>query len=123
MRLLLLSVCAGLFAFTPPIAAQSIAGEWEATLHTPGGIRTVKMIFEVHGDTVTGTVKRPTGDVHLTGTVKVNAVKFSYTIDYNGNPLVLTVTATVTGDSMQGMVDFGGVAEDEFSAKRSGSGG
>jgi len=123
MKFLLLSVLAGLLAFTPPTAAQSIAGEWEATLHTPGGIRTVKMIFEVHGDTVTGTVKRPTGDVSLTGTVKANAVKFSYTIDYNGNPLVLTVTATVTGDSMQGMVDFGGVAEDEFSAKRSGSGG
>ncbi len=118
MKSLLLSIVGGVFAFTATVAAQSIAGEWDATLQTPGGVRTVKMVFQVNGDTLTGTVKRPAGDVPLVGTIKGNAVKFSYTINYEGNPLVLTVTATVAGDSMKGMVDFGGMAEDEFAATR-----
>jgi len=118
MKSLILSIVASCLVLVPTAGAQSIAGDWDATLHTPGGVRTVRMVFQVKGDTLTGTVKRPAGDVALTGTVKGSAVKFSYTIDYNGNALEITITATLTGDSMQGTVDFGGVAEDEFSAKR-----
>lgn len=118
MRTLTLSLVASCLVLVPPVAAQSIAGDWDATLMTPGGARTVRMVFVVKGDTLTGTVKRPAGDVALKGTVKGTAVQFSYTIDYNGSDLVLTITATVNGDTMQGRVDFGGVADDEFSAKR-----
>ena len=67
---------------------------------------------------MTGTVKRPAGEVPLTGTVKGDTVSFSYTILYNDNPLVLTVTAKLSGDSLTGVVDFGGAAQEEFSAKR-----
>jgi len=116
-RLILLAAvfCA---ALTSAVSAQSIAGEWDASINTPGGARSFKIIFRVSGDTLTGTVKREAGDVPLYGTVKGDAVRFSYTVNYNGNPLELTITATVTGDSMKGTVDFAGAAEDEFSAKR-----
>jgi hypothetical protein len=99
-------------------SAQSIAGEWDASINTPGGPRSFKIVFEVKGDTLTGTVKREAGDVPLTGTIRDSTVRFSYTVNYNGNPLTLTVTATVTGDSMKGTVDFAGAAEDEFRAQR-----
>ena len=118
MKALLLSLVASCLVLVPAASAQSVAGNWDATLQTPGGARTVRMVFQLNGDTLTGTVKRPTGDVALTGTVKGNMVKFSYLIDYNGNPMVITITATLAGDSMKGTVDFGGMAEDEFSAKR-----
>ena len=75
-------------------------------------------MVQVSGDTLTGTVKRPAGDVPLLGTIKGAAVRFSYTVEYNGNPLELTITATVTGDSMKGTVDFAGAGEDEFWATR-----
>jgi hypothetical protein len=104
-------------------APASIAGEWDATMSTPGGVRNFKIVFRVAGDTVTGTVKRTMGDVPLTGTIKGSDLKFSYTVDYNGNPLTLTMTATVTGDSMKGTVDFGGMQQDDFSAKRAVPGG
>jgi tetratricopeptide (TPR) repeat protein len=101
-----------------PAAAQSIAGEWNAAYNTPGGARTFSILFVVDGEKLTGTVKRPAGNSALTGTVKGNAVRFSYTVEYNGNALPLTVTATVAADSMRGVVDFGGSAEEDFWAAR-----
>jgi hypothetical protein len=103
---------------TTAAAAQSIAGEWDATMNTPGGARTFKIDFKVSGDSLSGTVHRAAGDVPLNGTIKGNAVTFSYTVNYNGNDLVLTMTVTVDRDTMKGTVSFGGQAEDEFSAKR-----
>ena len=98
--------------------AQSIAGEWDASINTPGGPRPLKITFQLKGDSLTGTVKRPAGEVPLVGTVSGDVVRFSYSVDYNGNVLVLTITAKVTGDSMAGTVDFAGAGEDEFWAKR-----
>lgn len=118
MRTFLLSIAIAGSALAAPASAQSIAGEWDATMNTPGGARTFKILFQVDGDKLTGTVKRQAGDVPLTGTIKDSLVTFSYTVDYNGNPLTLTMTATVKGDSMTGTVDFAGAAQDEFSAKR-----
>jgi len=118
MKTLLLSLLLGASPLAAPVAAQSIAGEWDATMNTPGGARSFKIIFQVDGQKLSGTVKRQAGDVPLTGTIKDSLVTFSYTVDYNGNPLTLTMTATVKGDAMKGTVDFGGAAQDEFSAKR-----
>lgn len=118
MKRLFLSLIVATAALTTTVAAQSLAGEWDAAMNTPGGVRTFKIVFVVSGDTLSGTVKRAAGDVPLAGTIKGNVVTFSYTVNYNGNDLVLTMTAQVDGDTMKGTVDFGGAAEDEFSAKR-----
>ncbi len=118
MKRLLLSLALATITFTTAAAAQSIAGEWDAAMNTPGGVRNFKIIFEVKGDTLTGTVKRGAGDSQLRGTIKGNVVNFSYTVNYNGNDLTLTMNATVDGDTMKGTVDFAGAGEDEFSAKR-----
>ena len=115
-RLCLITLC--LTVLCAAASAQSIAGEWDAAMNTPGGVRNFKIVFEVHGDSLSGTVRRAAGDVPLRGTVKGNAVKFSYTVNYNGNDLTLTMTATVDGDAMKGTVDFAGAGEDEFSARR-----
>ena len=118
---LMLGIAAGpVQALRTPVA-PSIAGEWDATMNTPGGARTFKIVFQVSGEVVTGTVKRTAGDVALTGTIKGNELKFSYTIDYNGTPLIISMTALVDGDTMKGTVDFGGAAQDDFSAKRAGT--
>jgi hypothetical protein len=106
-------------ALTTSAAAQSIAGTWDAAMNTPGGVRNFKIDFQVSGDTLTGTVHRPNGEtVPLRGTVKGKAVTFSYTIKYNDSDLILTIATMVDGDTMKGTVDFGGAAQDEFSAKR-----
>jgi hypothetical protein len=102
------------------LAAQtsSVAGEWDATMNTPGGPRPIKFIFKVEGEKLTGTAKRSNGDVTLAGTVKGEDISFSYTIEYNGNSVSLTFTGKVKGDTMGGTVYFNESASDEWSAKR-----
>lgn len=97
---------------------STVAGEWDATYNTPGGARPLTLILKVEGEKLTGTAKRPTGDVPVTGTIKGKDITFSYTVNYNGNDLTLTFTGKVTGDAMSGSVSFGGNADDEWSAKR-----
>ena len=72
MKRLLLSLALATVTLTTAAAAQSIAGEWDAAMNTPGGVRNFKIIFEVKGDTLTGTVKRGAGDSQLRGTIKGN---------------------------------------------------
>ena len=101
-----------------PQQAPKVAGEWNAEMSTPGGVRTFRIVFQVDGDKVTGTVKRPTGDVKLEGSLKGNQLTFAYTVVYNDNPLTLTISVVVDGDTMKGTVDFAGAAQDEFNARR-----
>jgi hypothetical protein len=105
-------------AASAQVQAPQVAGEWDASYNTPGGPRCFKIVFQVKGDSLSGTVKRSDGDVPLTGTIKGDQVTFSYTIAYNNEALNLTVVAKVTGDTMVGTVDFAGMAQEEFSAKR-----
>jgi len=102
-------------------AAQktSVVGEWDAAMNTPGGPRPFGLIFKVDGEKLTGVVKRNDGELPLQGTIKGSDISFSYTINYNGHDLVLTLTGKVTGDMIKGNVDFGGNGGDEWSAKRS----
>jgi hypothetical protein len=118
VKTLVLFLAIALVALPAAVRAQSIAGEWDASMSTPGGAQSFKIIFKVDSTKLTGTVKRTRGDVPLEGTVKGKDVTFSYTIDYNGNSLTLSVAAVVTGDTMKGTISFGGQAEDEFQATR-----
>jgi hypothetical protein len=115
---LLLALLVSLFAMSNVAQAQSVAGEWDGLMNTPGGARPMKIVFKQEGEKLTGVVKREAGDAPLTGTIKGNKIEFSYTVNYNGNAMVLTMTTTVTGNEMKGVVSFGGQAEEEFTAKR-----
>lgn len=105
-----------------PLAAQSassVAGNWDAGMATPGGSSSFKLLFRVTGDSVAGTVYRPSGEVTLKGVMKGDSLRFSYTILYNETPFALTVAAKVLPDSLSGTVDFDGRGSAPFWAKRS----
>lgn len=107
------------FSAAATISAQkSVAGEWDGALNTPGGPRPFKLVFQVDGEKLTGTAKRSSGDVPVTGTIKGDVITFEYTVSYNDNALTLSFSGKVTGDNMSGTVSFGGNAEDTWSAKR-----
>ncbi|MEP6944608.1 MAG: hypothetical protein ABJA02_01735 [Acidobacteriota bacterium] len=109
------------FAAAGSMSAQSatVAGEWDASMNTPGGPRPFQLIFKVDGEKLSGTVKRSNGDVPLIGTIKGSEISFVYTISYNGHDLDLSFAGKVAGDTMGGGVSFGGNGDDEWSAKRS----
>lgn len=105
--------------FTGGSSAQtSVAGDWDGSFNTPGGARPFKLVLKVDGEELTGTAKRSSGDVPITGTIKGDVINFSYTINYGGNDLALIYSGKVTGDSMSGTVSFGGNAEETWAAKR-----
>lgn len=99
-------------------AQTSVTGDWDGSFNTPGGARPFKLVLKADGDKLSGTVKRASGDVALTGTIKGDVINFSYTINYGGNDLTLIYSGKVTGDAMSGSVSFGGNAEETWSAKR-----
>ncbi len=114
----LLIAAALVFAASTPVAAQSVAGTWNATMTTPGGTSDFKILLRTSGDSVSGTVFRQTGEVPLRGFMKGDSLHFTYTIVYGEQPFPLTIHVKVTGDAMSGVVDFDGKAEEPFSAKR-----
>ena len=122
MRRAIFSVFAvfGLMAvFAVGAAAQkSVDGEWDAVFNTPGGPRPFKLVLKTDGEKLSGTAKRSSGDVPVTGTIKGADISFSYTISYNGNSVTLNYTGKVDGDSMSGTVYFNENASDSWSAKR-----
>ncbi|MCC7055699.1 MAG: hypothetical protein IT355_20680 [Gemmatimonadaceae bacterium] len=117
VRKLLVSLAFSVVALSSAFA-QGITGEWDASMNTPGGARQFRIQFLQDGEKLTGTVKRESGDAPLVGTVTGTAVKFAYTINYGGNPIVMTVTTTLAGNEMSGQVDIASQVQESFSAKK-----
>jgi hypothetical protein len=74
------------------------------------------------GEKVTGFVKNPQGQVPIEGTVAGGQLKFSYTVPFQGNPLLITMTGKMEGEGLKGDADFGGFAQGDWSAKRAAAG-
>jgi len=120
VRLSFLSIVGGLVFVSSAAGAQSIAGTWNASVTTPNGGGNPTLTFVVKGDSVTGTVKRPTGELApLKGIIKGKDLTYTYTITQNAQSIPVTVKAKVVGDSLTGTMDFGGGAmTGEIKAKR-----
>jgi hypothetical protein len=121
MRKLSVSVFAviSLLAMSSLALAQSVAGEWDAQMETPGQPSLAKVIFKQEGEKLTGTVKRASGDSPLEGTCKGKEVKFNYVINYNGNEVAIGISGTLEGDTIKGMADIaGGSFQGGWMAKR-----
>ena len=127
MKSALLLLAAVMMFVSHPVAAQSkaaqaksIAGTWKATVTLPnGGGGAPTLTFAVKGDSVSGTVKRPSGEEFpLRGTIKGKDLTYSYSIPGDSQEILVTVKATVMGDSLSGTMDFGGRATGQLIAKR-----
>jgi len=121
MKRSILYVVAAMLVVSGAAAAQgkSVAGIWNATVTTPNGGGNPTLMFAVKGDSVTGTVKRPTGEVvPLRGTIKGSDLTYTYTIANNGQPVPVTVKAKIVGDSLSGTMDFAGAMTGQITAKR-----
>jgi len=126
MKSALLPLAAVMTLMTHPVAAQSkaaqaktIAGTCNATVTLPNGGGTQTLTFALKGDSVSGSVTRPSGESFpLKGTMKGQDLTYSYSIQADGQPILVTVKAKVVGDSLSGTMDFGGQATGQLSAKR-----
>jgi hypothetical protein len=105
-----------------PMAAQGkvdVTGKWVFDVTTSGGSGTPTMMFKQDGENLTGTYEGQLGKANLKGTVKGQAINFSFTVDVQGQVAEVTYDGRVEKDSMKGTVDIGpGAASGSFTAKR-----
>jgi hypothetical protein len=113
-------VAAAVVAFAAPAFAQTnVTGDWEVTINSPQGASTSRVTLKQDGDKVSGKFKSPAGELPFDGgTVTGNELKFVFTVDFQGNPLPITLTGKIDGGAIVGKADFGGFAEGDWSGKK-----
>jgi len=115
--LFLVTTCVPATAF----AQTNVAGDWQMTITSPQGTRTTAISLKQEGEKITGMFKSPAGELPVEGSVTGNDLKLAFTINFQGQPMPITMNGTVDGESIAGKADFGGLAEGDFSAKRPGA--
>ena len=113
-----------LYAMSPTLAAQSsskvdVTGKWQFTVETSAGSGTPNFTFKQDGEKLTGPYSGQLGEADLAGTVKGDAIAFTFKGDAQGTTIDVAYSGTVeTKDSMKGKVNLGGLAEGTFTGKR-----
>ena len=104
------------------IAAQgvNITGTWVLTVETGGGSGQPTVTFKQDGEKLTGHYSSQTlGEADFTGTVKGNAVQFTFNANAQGTEIDVAYAGTVDGDSMKGTVNMaGGQLSGTFTGKK-----
>ena len=112
------------FALLPLVVlaadAPNISGSWSASFDTQVGKQEYTYTFVVKGSQLTGRAKSANGDTEITeGKVNGANVSFVENLDYQGMPLRIVYTGTVTSqDSIDFTRDVGGQAMEKLTAKR-----
>ena len=114
------AVCGLALLFSGPLLAQgtNVTGEWVFNVTTDQGSGTPTMTFKQEGEKLTGTYNGQFGSADLTGTVKGNAIQFSFTIDVQGQQAPATYKGTVEKTTMKGSMDIGGMVSGTFTATK-----
>ena len=111
-----------LLASAPAFAQTSVAGDWDVTVTSPQGTTTTPVTFNQDGTKISGLFKSPQGQLAFDGgSLTGGDLKFTFTVNAQGMELPITLTGKVDGASIAGKADFGGFAEGDWSAKRSGT--
>lgn len=105
---------------TQAAAQSAVEGTWVMTIQSPEGPSEFPIQIVQEGDALT--VSAPPGpDAQFTfeGSVDGSNVRFEMEVDYQGTPLPITLTGSTSEASMDGIADFGGMAQGTWSAERS----
>ena len=100
--------------------AVDVTGAWaiEVTI-TGGGTGTPTVTLKQDGEKLTGHYSSAVlGEHDVTGTVKGNAVTFTFVASLEGTSVKVTYEGTVDKDTMKGTVTLGDLGDGTFTAKR-----
>ena len=96
----------------------NVTGEWLFNVTTDQGGGTPTITFKQDGEKLTGKYVGQLGSADLTGTVKGNAIHFTFTIDAQGQQAPVTYDGTVEKNTMKGKLDIGGMINGTFTATK-----
>lgn len=116
-----ISAAALLLATGVPSFAQDadITGKWDVTVTTTQGqMSTSTLVLMKDGGKIVGTLSGPQGDVNVEAEVKEKAVSLYASMPTQQGPIDVTFSGTADGNTMKGIVDFGGRGQGDWSAAR-----
>src|SRR5262245_45105287 len=111
-------VLAALLFAVPTFAQTTVAGDWELTIQSPTGTRSVPLTLKQEGETVTGMFKGPQGELPVKGTLVGDDLKFDFSIPIQGSSIDISMSGKVANDAVSGTAQFGGFGEGPFTMKR-----
>ncbi len=98
-------------------SAGDLTGTWDGAVETSAGSGNPTFTLKQEGEKLTGTYKGQLGDYPLTGTVKGEAIEFSFKVTGQVEGTAI-YKGTVSNGAMKGTVDLAGVATGTFTAKK-----
>ena len=121
--LTILSALTVLLAYAPSAASAQTAldGNWLLVLNSPVGVFEIPVSIGQDGTRLTASlaVEAPDGqEFSLEGDLEGSAVSWFTEVDYEGMPIALSLTGSVSDGAMSGTVDYGGMAQGDWSARR-----
>lgn len=114
----ILAIAALLVSARLDAQSTNVTGEWLFNVQTDQGGGTPTITFKQDGEKLTGKYVGQLGNADLTGTVKGNAIHFTFTIDAQGQPAPVTYDGTVEKNAMKGKLDIGGMINGTFTATK-----
>lgn len=109
----------GLLASAQVLAqATNVTGDWNFNVTTDQGGGTPTITFKQEGEKLTGKYNGQLGAADLTGTVKGNAIHFTFSIDMQGQMAPVTYDGTVEKTTMKGTLDIAGQVNGTFTATK-----
>ena len=104
------------------VAAQgvNVTGKWVFEVTTGQGTGQPTVTFKQDGEKITGHYSSQTlGEADFTGTVKGNAIQFTFNADAQGTAIDVAYAGTVDGSAMKGTVNMaGGQLSGTFTGKK-----
>ncbi len=91
-----------------------VTGTWNVEIEIAGQSGTPVFTFKQEGEKLSGKYMGQFGDADLTGTLKGNAIEFSF--EAQGAKIVYK--GTVDKDTMKGQADYAGQAMGDWKAKK-----
>lgn len=120
--LLLAALTVTLFAIPSDASAQTaVDGNWLLVLNSPVGVFEIPVSVAQDGEQVLATlaVEAPDGqEFSLEGSLQGSAIRWSAEVDYEGMPIVISLSGNVSEVTMSGTADYGGMAQGDWSAER-----
>lgn len=120
MKLCVLALALVVSAPVAALAQVNVTGDWLVTVESPQGATSIDLAMKQAGEDLTGTITSPMGSVDFKGKIVKDAISVSYNLDLQGNSIPITMTGTVAGSDITGNLNFGGLGDVPWTAKRKG---
>jgi hypothetical protein len=94
-------------AATASAQVGDVSGQWDLSLATPEGAHQAVLVLKKAGEALDGTITGAPGQFPIKGTQKGDTITVAFTIPRDDGPMLITLTGSQSGNSVEGTATFG----------------